>query len=348
MTDRRTLVMAILFSLSPMVLIGQEVFEVRQADVNSSFRAVSVVNNEVAWVAGSNGFVGLSLDGAENWNFMRIPGHDSSQFRSIYAFDERTAVVANAGSPAVILRTENQGESWSEVYRDQNPAAFIDGLDFWNETAGMAYGDPKDGRLNIIKSEDAGKTWTEDLSDSRPLLSEGEASFAASGTGIRTYPPCMTMISTGGKLSRLFKSHDCGVSWEEVTAIMLKGPETSGIFSSHFKDDLNGIVVGGDHALMEEKSDHIFITKDGGENWRQPENPTRGYRECVEHIVGSTWMAIGPTGIDVSNDDGMNWKPLSNQQGFHVIRRARNGELIVLAGSNGKTANFHVSQFKSK
>ena len=48
-------------------------------------------------------------------------------------------------------------------------------------------------------------------------------------------------------------------------------------------------------------------------------------------------IATGPSGTDISHDGGINWKPLSDEKSFHVVRKARKGSLIVLAG-NSKVA----------
>ena len=314
--------------------------QVKKTGLESSFRALSVIDDDVAWIGGSNGWVLVTVDGGLKWKSIRLPGHEESQFRSIYAFDQNRALVANAGSPAVILLTEDQGMTWKEVYRDDNPKAFLDGMDFWDEGKGLAYGDPKDGRMNLVRTSDGGRTWKEITDDNRPLLEEGEASFAASGTGIRTYANCRTVISTGGSLSRLFISDDCAEHWREVTALMLKGVESSGIFSSDFRDEKTAVVVGGDYLKPDSLLDHIFYTHDGGDNWHRPDMPTRGYRECVEHLGRGLWVAVGPSGMDYSVDNGEHWMPLSDEKGFHVIRKARKGELVIMAGSEGVIAIF--------
>jgi len=74
---------------------------------------------------------------------------------------------------------------------------------------------------------------------------------------------------------------------------------------------------------------------DRGKTWTLPIKPTRGLRECVEFLGNENLIAIGPQGADWSNDGGMNWNPLSDEKGFHVVRKARAGSLVVAVG-NGK------------
>lgn len=112
-----------------------------EVTVKSSFRGLSVVNDSVVWVSGSAGWVGRSLNGAATWTFKQVEGFEKVDFRSLYAFDSQTAIIANAGSPANILRTTDGGETWKAVYTNVHKDAFFDGVDFWNNNEGIMYGD---------------------------------------------------------------------------------------------------------------------------------------------------------------------------------------------------------------
>ena len=71
--------------------------ELFDSGINSSFRSMSVVNDSVAWLGGSNGWIGITVDGAKTWSFFQVKGKEGQDFRSIYAFDEKKAVIVNAG-----------------------------------------------------------------------------------------------------------------------------------------------------------------------------------------------------------------------------------------------------------
>ena len=78
---------------------------------------------------------------------------------------------------------------------------------------------------------------------------------------------------------------------------------------------------------------HVFYSDNNGKTWMTPESATRGYRECVE-LAGERLFAVGPSGVDVSEDLGKSWYKFSDQ-GFHVVRTARKGKRIILAGGKG-------------
>ncbi len=299
-----------------------------------SIRGLSVVDDNVIWMGGSGGTVCRSNDGGVSFKCNVIPGFDSTEFRSVYAFNDSSALVCNIGSPAKILKTVDAGTTWKEVYTNDDPAAFLDGIDFWNNLEGIVHGDPIDGVMLVLVTNDGGQTWKEPAGE-RPRLLEGEACFAASGTAIRCMGKSKVLIATGGVVSRLFISTDKGTTWKWVPTPIIQGLHSTGIFSFAFRDEQNGIIIGGDYKVDSLASDHIFLTNDGGNNWQLPSRPTRGYRECVEFITDKQVIAVGPSGIDISNNGGLTWQPLSDEKLFHVVRKARSGKRVLAAGGGG-------------
>jgi photosystem II stability/assembly factor-like uncharacterized protein len=200
----------------------------------------------------------------------------------------------------------------------------------------MIYGDPMSGKMLLISTIDGGNTWNEVPENKRPALKEGEASFAASGTGIRCFNKKKIAITTGGKISRLWTSEDSGETWTVSDIPILQGLESAGAFSSVFWGK-KGVIVGGDYKNDALTGKHVYLTLDKGETWNLPIRPTRGLREAVESLGNDYLVAVGPQGADQSNDGGINWLPLSDEKGFHTVRKARDGSLIIAAG-NGKIA----------
>jgi photosystem II stability/assembly factor-like uncharacterized protein len=316
---------------------------------DASFRGLSVADENAIWVSGSKGWVGRTANGGASWSFKQVPGYEKCDFRTLYAFDSNNAIIANAGSPAYILRTSDGGASWKQVYENTDSAAFIDGIDFWDGVGGkrgVIHGDPINGRMLLLYTRDGGKTWKERRNS--PKMSEGEASFAASGTAIRCFLHSTVVVATGGKTSNLYLSRNTGRRWRTIHTPMLAGSASTGTYSF-----MSGrarwcwLIAGGDYRRDTVRADNFFYTLNKGKTWQAPATTTRGYRECLAQIEDErpakksrtrTTFALGPSGIDISADDGLNWKPLSDEKGFHVIKPAKDHNRMFLAGGNGKLA----------
>src|SRR5215470_13404479 len=92
------------------------VVETLTSGTQTSLRGLSVVNDNVVWVSGSNGTVGRTTNGGKNWKWFTVKGFEKKEFRDIEGFDGATAVIMAVGEPAYILKTSDGGESWRVVY----------------------------------------------------------------------------------------------------------------------------------------------------------------------------------------------------------------------------------------
>jgi photosystem II stability/assembly factor-like uncharacterized protein len=301
--------------------------------------AISAIDQNVAWIAANKGTVGRAAKDArdpKNWTFNPVKEFENKEFRSIYAFNEHEAVIANVGSPASILRTIDGGLTWQEVYRNESPDAFIDGIDFWNDRNGLVYGDPINGRMLLLRTTDGGRSWTEIPEHSRPALSKGEASFASSGTGIRCLDGGTAVIATGGLVSRVFYSKDMGENWAPSEPMLKQGSPTGGIFSIARQKNGGLVLVGGD--FQDSLETVVAIYQDEHGEWKAPSKPPRGTRWCVEATDEFAdyyvTIAVGPSGADLTKDGGKTWEELLPGRGFHVVRKSRKGDVVIIGGKN--------------
>lgn len=303
----------------------------------ASYRGLSVIDNNVIWVSGTKGTVGKSRDGGNTWQYLVVKGHENADFRSIWAFDSLNVLIANAGSPAFILRTADGGQNWTEVYKNEDPKAFIDGISFWDNKHGAAIGDPINDQMLVLSTVNKGISW--ERQGNAPLLEQGEAEFAASGTTIRCIDNKKLIVATGGSKSRIWISNDRGNIWVPYTTPIMQGQSSQGIFSLASNENTL-FIAGGDYKAEEVNTDVIFYSTDFGKTWIKPNSGTRGYRESIEKIGETTWLALGPKGMDISYNQGKDWQALNDLTGYHAIRKARNGNLVILVGSKGKIATL--------
>jgi len=310
-----------------------------QSGRSTSIRGLSVVDDSVAWVSGSEGWVGRTTDRGSTWYWQQVTGYETIDFRDIEAFSATDAVIVSAGTPLVILCTEDGGGTWHEAYRDERPEIFFDGMDFWDDRRGIAYGDPIGGVMQLLTTADGGASWKSISQTADIRLADGEAGFAASGTGIRTLGSGDVFIATGGSRARLFYSDNSGQNWTVNDCPMIQGTASTGIFSITFWDKQHGVAVGGDYQNDDEADGAVYVTADGGKTWESPASGTHGFRSAVEYLNPDTLIAAGTSGVDISFDGGFHWQALSGAS-FHVVRKAKSGSWTLLAGADGRIASL--------
>ncbi len=302
---------------------------------NTSMRGISVISDQVAWVSGSNGHVGKTLDGGSTWTWTQPKGYEKLDFRDIEAFDDQNAIIVNAGSPAYILITTDGGKSWKETYKNTDSLIFLDGMGFWNRKEGIIFGDPINNKMQLLKTTDGGQTWKNISDQLKKEMAVGEAGFAASGTTIRTQLGGKVWVASGGKVSNIYYSGNYGKSWKVYPCPIIQGESSTGPFSIAFYDEKKGIAVGGNYLKDKENTNNVVLTTNGGKTWSKPNSPVLGYRSAVEYITDLLCFATGSSGTDVSTDGGKNWTNISTLN-FNALQKAKNGKLILLTGNRGQ------------
>lgn len=306
---------------------------------NTSIRGLSVVNDKVIWVSGSNGQVGRSLNGGKSWKWVTVKSFEKKDFRDIEAFDKNTAIIMAIAEPANILKTTDGGITWRTVYENNSKGMFLDAMEFHNRKNGTVVGDPVDGRFFMATSSNAGETWTELDLGNYPVADSGEACFASSGTNIRINGAGEASFVSGGRRSR-YLSAGIAVNLPFVEGTSSTGANSFAVRSGRSpKETSYMVVVGGNYAVDSVSTNNCFISIDGGMNWRSPVVPPHGYRSCVEFITQNQLVSCGTSGVDISLDAGLNWSIISTES-FHVCRKAKKGDSVFLAGINGRIAKL--------
>ncbi len=284
-------------------------------DSDAAFRGVSTVSPKIAWVSGTKGTYGRTIDAGKTWTVGKVPGADKLDFRDVEAFSESTAYLLSAGpgKDSRIYKTTDGGKSWSLGFENSNPAAFFDAIAFWDDKSGIALSDPVKGRFVLIATEDGGTNWKRLPEKNLPKALPNEGAFAASGTCLVTHGKNDVWFCTGGaKTSRVFHSKDRGQNWTVCETPIDAGIESAGIFSIAFRDLDHGVIVGGDYRKPDEtKGVTRAITSDGGKTWTAVAKALP-FRSGVAWAK-DRWIAVGTSGSDFSLDDGVTWKPLDSE-----------------------------------
>ncbi len=325
-------------------------WQMQTTGVEASLRGLCVVDSRVVWSSGAGGTVLRTTDGGEHWENVSVATEPELDFRDIHAWDKDNALVIAAGSPARFYRTADGGLSWSRVFEHPDERAFFDAVSFFDDRHGLAMSDPIDGRLLLVETRDAGRSWNVLPEQRRPPVDEGEAGFAGSGTNMRVCGD-RVWIALGGAsedqtpgFSRIAVSDNRGERWRFVTAPISRSP-SSGIFSVCPIDNARVVVVGGDFREPDRRQETAAVTDDAGETWTEPDSASlpSGYRSCVaigrDSSGAEVMLCVGPNGTDRSDDGGHRWARVS-ETGFHAVQFSPDGGVAWASGSGGRIARW--------
>jgi len=299
----------------------------------TSFRGLSVVNDSVIWVSGNKGTFAKSTDGGKTFTFIQLTDYRKSDFRDIEAFNAMEAIMISSGTPAYILKTEDGGITWDEVYKNMDSAVFLDGMDFWNRTQGVIVGDPIKQHFFMLHTIDGGANWKQMDRNITPKANIGEAVFAASGTAIRCWGKNEFGFVSGGSSASYYYFLSPYAKSIRVGLNIQQGASSKGAFSL-VRHNKSHFVVGGNYLNdsacyknFDEIGANLFYEDFGSKPF--------GYRSCIEKVSANFFIACGTNGVDVFNYKNKNWVQLSKQS-FNVVKKAKLGNAIFIAGDKGK------------
>lgn len=317
-------------------VFGQKMaVEVLTTGTKTSLRGLSVVNDNVLWVSGSQGKVGRSTNGGKNWKWMTVPGFEKAEFRDIEAFGPNTAIIMASGDSAYILKTIDGGDNWRIVYQNFTKGMFLDAMDFYTPEHGIVVGDPVNNRFFIAETKNNGDSWEQtNLQHPGAVADSGEAFYAASGTNVRLFPDGSFYLASGGKASRL-------ITRTSATALpLVQNTPASGAYSiavykrSQKTKRTHIVIVGGDYTRDTSNIQNCIFSVNNGKTWQRPKTPPKGFRSCVEFITDEALIACGTSGVDLSYDAGRRWTNISGDS-YNVCRAGKFSNVVFLAGNNG-------------
>lgn len=327
-----SLIIAILLAAIPQ-------WTLQTSGVATRLRGVSAVNDRIAWASGAGSTVLRTIDGGSSWQKLTVTS-DTLDFRDIDAIDAQRAYVLSIGpgEASRIYKTIDGGATWTLQFKNENPKAFLDAMSFWDAEHGVVFGDSIDGQLDILTTDNGGRTWSR-LTQSLPPALPNEGAFAASGTNIAVIGKTHAWIGTGAAAkARVLHTADRGRTWQVSETPLAAGP-AAGIFSIAFRDAMHGVIVGGDYTKEKEAVNNLAFTSDGGTTWKLAHGLS-GFRSVVAYVEATkTIIAIGPSGGDYSTDDGQTWKPIEGP-GFDTFSFAPGKAVGWGAGVRGSLANL--------
>ncbi len=154
-------VLAVAYALSTATARGADVPKSWLDD--AALHDVQFVGSKIGYAVGAHGAILKTGDGGRSWQL--VPSGTTSSLHSICFLTDQVGWVAGrevvpfAGLDAgVLLFTENGGQTWQPLARDQLPALSF--VKFFGLEEGVAVGQPSaSSPSGILKTSDGGKSW---------------------------------------------------------------------------------------------------------------------------------------------------------------------------------------------
>ena len=292
----------------------------QQSHTIAGLRGIHNAGGGVVWASGTGGAVVHTIDDGQTWQTCAVPpGAEQLDLRGVQAFDANTAIVMSSGPGGLsrLYKTMDACRAWRLVFTNPDASGFWDALRFAGPALGVLIGDQVDGRFPVFLSKDAGDTWRKADPQTLATAGKNQSFFAASNTAllVDAKRSKFYMITGGGTTALITVEQPETRLRASYTQLEMASGETAGGFSLASRDDGSRLVmvaVGGDYKAPERTMGTASYRIDdgsGNQPWHAADTPPGGYRSAVAYdAAGKVWIAVGPTGTDISTDDGRNWR----------------------------------------
>ncbi|MEI8114356.1 MAG: T9SS type A sorting domain-containing protein [Bacteroidia bacterium] len=266
---------------------------IQPSGTTDTLKCVKAVDNNVVWTGGTNGTVLYTTNSGTSWKSVGGGSIGSDAVDAVEAINANTAFVATySGNIGRIFRTTNGGSSWSSV--ESKSGVAFGGIQMKTALEGYAVGSPINGKWNVLKTTDAGATWTSlataPAEDSLTVLGENYAGpHFVRPYGVQIIGDTLWFASVSGVV---YRSTDLGAIWST-------GTSNSPLNSIHFNSSTVGL-SGSSY------SDSIRFSVNGGISWQ---NANAAWTKPITSISGSGnefWATTGSS-IAYTKNLGQDW-----------------------------------------
>jgi photosystem II stability/assembly factor-like uncharacterized protein len=224
-------------------------------------------------------------------------------------------------------------------------------MKFYDAKHGISIGDPIDGCVQLITTDDGGESWKEGDCTTLPKAEPNEAFFAASNTNIDVYSKHIWFAS-GGMRTRVFHSDDSGKHYQRYNSPLPQGEKMTGIYSIDFFDETTGAIAGGNYDRTDSGIVSLAITRDGGSAWKTIKSKKPFFGSCVQFRNSNEIFVTGHNGTFRYNIKNGKITEVKDKAGaelkFFTLRFTPSGKALWLAGSKGSIGLIYLPETTKK
>ena len=222
-------------------------------------------------VVGQRGHILLSDDNGSSWKQAPVPTR--ALLTAVHMHDETTGWAV--GHDAVILRTDDRGDTWRLLHRAPEEERPL--LDVWfrDKDTGFAVG----AYGYFLTTRDGGATWT-----SRAISKDDFHLNEIVPAGTRR-------LFIAAEAGVVYRTDDGGDTWRE-----LPSPYTGSWYGA--------LVFDADRILLLGLRGHLFRSEDAGESWTQVATGTTATLTDAIRLPGGAVLITGLEGILLTSRDG--------------------------------------------
>jgi photosystem II stability/assembly factor-like uncharacterized protein len=296
--------------------------------VSTSLACLHFLDANTGFAGGGETKIGKVLkttDGGSTWTELTSP--DTMAVKRIYFSDVNTGwVLTSLSNAGHVVKTTDGGATWNVVMN--NPTGDMEGMYMLPSGRGIAVGGGV-GKIDIHYTAD-GTTWTKAPA---PSLHPG---YTYTRTDVRS----VYMVNDNlaytcgwgfpGQPNILLKSTDGGASWTFLPQAV-ENMVTVNLNSIIFKDELNGLAVGGGAY----EGTVVVRTSDGGTNWIPIPNGFGFTAQEIVNVGNKAWV-VGASGcIGYTDNWGDNWTLKTPIIGTTINDMTIVDNSIIVAGHSG-------------
>jgi len=261
----------------------------RKSPIGDHNYGVHFIDKNHGWIVGI-GVILRTTDGGRTWKEVPVPGwfmdvHFVSEKEGWVVGMSDDVLLAPNNQKALLLHTEDGGQSWKVAYKGKNQGAFY-GVHFPSPQKGWVVGS------TILHTSDGGQTW----------VRQGNGN---GGYSVYFVDEKEGWIAWG---SRILHTKNGGKNWKVVKIDREQVPNRS-LQDVQFVNKQEGWIVGSYHPPVGGKrrvvSGIILHTKDGGVNWEILETDVPLY--ALDFPAENKGWIAGDDNIILHTDDGEKW-----------------------------------------